>query len=225
MTLEKSHQKWRAARRKLLRLFGLAGVPGSALAVGVTHAASPSSQSLKTPSDAEGPYYPVNWEGDIDSNLVQLADGQPYLDGTGLLLQGNVLRSDGTPAAGARVEIWQCDSKGRYRHPRDAGEAPAQDGFQGYGHTLTDAQGRYQFRTIKPVAYGSRPPHIHFRIRDQDTSLTTQMYFEGETKEGGLFARFAGFASDRTLLTVRAEPLATADSSGASLKAHFNVYL
>ncbi|MGB7181325.1 MAG: intradiol ring-cleavage dioxygenase, partial [Burkholderiaceae bacterium] len=95
--------------------------------------------------------------------------------------------------------------EGRYRHPDDAGEKPAQDGFQGYGQTRTDARGQYQFLTIKPTAYGSRPPHVHFRIDDGNQRLTTQMYFPGETKEAGMLGRMAAslWASDRSLLTAK----------------------
>lgn len=214
-----------AARRTLLRLIGLAGVPGSVLAVRSADAASQSAESLKTPSEVEGPYYPVSWSGDVDGDLLQLADGQPYATDNELMVSGQVLRPDGSPASGARVAIWQCDSKGRYRHPSDAGDAPAQDGFQGFGQVLTDAQGRYQFRTIKPVAYGSRPPHVHFRVEDGSNSLTTQMYFEGENEEQGFFARFSSFTSDRTLLTVKPEPMASSTGAGKRLQAQFNVYL
>jgi len=214
-----------AARRTLLRLIGLAGVPASLLAARLADAAKPSPELLKTPSEVEGPYYPVSWSGDVDGDLLQLADGQAHATDRELILSGQVLRPDGSPASGARVAIWQCDSKGRYRHPRDAGEDPAQDGFQGYGQVLTDAQGNYQFRTLKPVAYGSRPPHVHFRVEDGSTSLTTQMYFEGENKEQSFFARFASFTDDRTLLTVKPEPMASSNGANTRLQAQFNVYL
>jgi protocatechuate 3,4-dioxygenase beta subunit len=88
---------------------------------------------------------------------------------------------EGRPLPGILVEIWQCDANGRYLHPADPGRRPRDPLFQGYGRTLTDAAGSYRFRTIRPVAYPGRTPHIHFRLsRDGGELLTTQMYVAGE---------------------------------------------
>jgi protocatechuate 3,4-dioxygenase beta subunit len=87
------------------------------------------------------------------------------------------------PLSGARVELWQCDSLGRYHHVEgDPGERD--DNFQGYGVTTTDADGRYAFRTIRPVPYGGRPPHLHFKLaHPRAQPLTTQLYPRGESAE------------------------------------------
>ena len=74
---------------------------------------------------------------------------------------GRVLTVSGKAVPGVRVEIWQCDAKGYYHHPHDRG-GRADPRFQGYGRTSTDEQGQYRFRTIRPVAYPGRAPHIHF---------------------------------------------------------------
>jgi protocatechuate 3,4-dioxygenase beta subunit len=97
-------------------------------------------------------------------------------------IEGRVLDVSGRPIAGAAVEIWQCDAQGIYFHPRDEGGDRRRDrGFQGRGRTLTDDGGRYRFRTIWPVAYGSRTPHIHFKVNPPSGQrLTTQMYVFGE---------------------------------------------
>jgi len=81
---------------------------------------------------------------------------------------------DGAPVAGAVVEIWQCDAEGHYRHPGDGDRAdPA---FQAFGRVAVDAQGGWQFRTIRPVAYSGRTPHIHVKVRrGSRTLLTTQL--------------------------------------------------
>lgn len=84
------------------------------------------------------------------------------------------------------MEIWQADMNGRYTHPNDLNPAPLDPYFQGYGVQLTDAQGRYDFKTIKPGPYPtpipglSRTPHIHFQVTGRITRLATQMYFDGE---------------------------------------------
>jgi len=93
-----------------------------------------------------------------------------------------VLDRSGQPLAGARVEIWQCDSRGIYRHPADErGTRRSDRGFQGRGRTVTDSGGRYGFRTIRPVAYSMRTPHIHFRVDAEGRRpLVTQMFVDGE---------------------------------------------
>jgi protocatechuate 3,4-dioxygenase beta subunit len=75
------------------------------------------------------------------------------------------------------IEIWQCDAFGAYHHPRDGGGLDPF--FQGYGKTITDDGGRYRFKTIKPVAYPGRAPHIHFRVLTNSKELVTQIYVRG----------------------------------------------
>jgi protocatechuate 3,4-dioxygenase beta subunit len=110
--------------------------------------------------------------------------------------------------AGAQVEIWQCDANGRYLHPRDRGAKPRDTAFQGYGRTLCRADGSYSFRTIRPVAYPGRTPHIHFAVTPPGGgSLVTQMYVAGESlnERDGLYASLRD-SRQRAALTVRLEP-------------------
>jgi len=95
---------------------------------------------------------------------------------------GRILDASGAPIPGAAIEIWQCDATGIYRHPRDTHWLRTRDpGFQGRGRTLAGADGAYALRTIKPVAYPGRTPHIHFAITASGRgALVTQMYVEGE---------------------------------------------
>ena len=95
---------------------------------------------------------------------------------------GHILDPTGRPVSGARVEIWQCDANGRYHSVHDSrADRPADENFQGYGQTTTDTAGSYRFRTIRPVAYPGRTPHIHFAVSGAEfPRFTTQMYVAGE---------------------------------------------
>ena len=104
---------------------------------------------------------------------------------------GRVLGTDGRPVSEAQVEIWQCDAHGRYLHPADTGKRPRDSAFQGYGRMTSSADGAYRFRTIRPVAYPGRTPHIHFAVSPPGgRRLITQMYIAGEplNQSDGLYA-------------------------------------
>ncbi len=135
-----------------------------------------------TPRQTEGPFYPRDWLGDADNDLVVVQGEAARAAGQVIHVQGRVLDLSGQPVPRAAVEIWQCDAMGIYRHPRDEGPNRRHDsGFQGRGRTLADGGGRYRFRTIRPVAYGTRTPHIHFKVAlPAGRSLITQMYVFGE---------------------------------------------
>jgi protocatechuate 3,4-dioxygenase beta subunit len=137
-----------------------------------------------TPSQTEGPFYPRALPADRDNDLTQVAGHSDVAQGTRLYLTGRVLAIDGTPQSGVTVELWQCDVYGRYHHVGDDG-GPLDDAFQGYGATTTDAEGRFSFKTIRPVAYSGRIPHLHFKLRSPSgTSLTTQLYIKGDPTSG-----------------------------------------
>lgn len=173
-----------------------------------------------TPQDALGPFYPPRWTDEIDNDLLVLS-GKPFLKGTPLALSGLVLATDGKALAGATVEIWQTDDTGRYRHPGDDGEGPAHRGFQGFGRTVADASGHYAFRTIKPVLYGGRPPHVHFKVTaPSHVDLVTQMYFAGENEERGFSF---GFSKKRDRLTITPTP--ERDATRAGLAGRFDLVL
>ncbi len=139
---------------------------------------------IPSPPQTEGPFYPRDWEGDIDNDLVKVNGQDAKAMGEVLLLQGRVLDLLGRPIAGAMVEIWQCDARGVYRHPRDErGDRRRDPAFQGRGRTISDANGEYRFRTIRPVPYRGRTPHIHFRLEPREhDDLITQMYIHGEAR-------------------------------------------
>lgn len=161
-------------RRLLLGLTGLL-LPGGAAAL-----LSP------TPRQSPGPFYPQELPLDHDNDLTRISDGADLAAparGEITDLTGRLLDRNGRPLANRRIEIWQCDANGRYRHPYDQGGASPDPGFQGFGATRTDAQGRYRFRTIRPVPYPGRTPHIHFAVKtDPGLRFTTQMYVAGEAR-------------------------------------------
>jgi protocatechuate 3,4-dioxygenase beta subunit len=158
-----------------------------------------------TPRQTEGPFYPVTLPLDQDNDLVQVQGRPARALGTVTHVIGRVRDAQGRPLPQARVEIWQCDAKGVYLHPADRGGRD--ENFQGYGQTLTDAAGAYRFRTIRPVAYPGRTPHIHFKVTPSGRSpLTTQMYVAGDRQNAGdfVYAEIPS-AAERASVTVALE--------------------
>ena len=141
-----------------------------------------------TPGQTEGPFYPVAYPADTDNDLVQVRGAPAKAMGTVLHLDGRVLDSGGRKLGGATVEIWQSDWRGLYDHPRQGGRERRDSAFQGYGRIAADADGRYSFRTLKPVAYPGRAPHIHFKVATADgRKLTSQFYLAGDPQNDGDF--------------------------------------
>lgn len=137
---------------------------------------------MLTPVQTRGPFYPVDIPLDHDSDLVQVAGRPNAAKGEVLHLFGRVLDTGGRAIPDAKVEIWQCDSSGRYHHPSDF-RGPADPDFQGYGTAIARHDGAWRFRTIKPVPYPGRTPHIHFIVSVPGAPrLTTQMYIKGEPR-------------------------------------------
>ena len=150
----------------------------------------PGRAALLTARQPAGPFYPTELPLDDDNDLVRVTGQAKVADGQVSDLAGRLLDRNGRPLAGVRIEIWQCDANGRYRHPRDPAHAPIDPGFQGFGHTLTDADGRYRFRTIRPVPYPGRTPHIHVAVTPPGgPTLVTQMYVHGEAGNERDFAQ------------------------------------
>jgi protocatechuate 3,4-dioxygenase beta subunit len=187
----------RTNRRRLLHGAGI-WAAAAALPAG-------AAELLLTPPQSTGPFYPASLPLDSDNDLV-IVEGRPErAAGTVLHLGGRVLDPDGRPVRGARLEIWQCDAFGVYHHPRDP-RGPADANFQGFGATTADDEGAYRFRTIEPVPYPGRTPHIHFRIMGPGfEALTTQMYIAGHpmNERDGLYRRLGERAR---LVTVALEP-------------------
>jgi protocatechuate 3,4-dioxygenase beta subunit len=148
---------------------------------------APSKPMIRLPetmSDLNEPVYGWWPIGETDNDLTRQHAEEPQ--GQRIIVAGRVLDEDGRPVSGSLVEIWQANAGGRYRHVKDDHPAPLDPYFTGAGRTITDADGRYQFTSIKPGAYpwrnhdnAWRPSHIHFSIFGSTfrTRLVTQMYF------------------------------------------------
>lgn len=135
---------------------------------------------IPTPRQTQGPFYPTALPLDSDTDLVMVAGRDAPARGVVTHVFGRILAEDGRPMAGTQVEIWQCDALGRYHHPREP-RGGADPDFQGYGRMVVGADGAYRFRTIRPVPYPGRTPHIHFALSGPGLRrLTTQMYVAGE---------------------------------------------
>lgn len=179
-----------------------------------------SAALLATPEQAEGPFYPLKLPLDHDNDLTQVNGRNERAAGTMFNLGGRVLGSDGRAVPNVRVEIWQCDAFGVYHHPGDR-RGPADPNFQGFGHTIADNQGGYRFRTIVPVTYPGRTPHIHIKILGADIeTLTTQMYVAGnpDNERDDLY-RQLGRTSE--LVTIAVEP----DTEAQAMRAVFDIVL
>jgi len=137
-----------------------------------------SARARVTPRQSLGPFYPQKLPVDSDADLTFVDGKNGQATGQFTRLSGRVTDQSGAPIKNARVEIWQCDAFGAYHHPRDGGGVDLF--FQGYGQTTTDDDGNYRFKTIKPVAYPGRAPHIHMKVIDGSRELVTQIYVQGE---------------------------------------------
>ena len=144
-----------------------------------------------TLSEATGPAFGHDILGELDDDLIHNS-AQPGESAIGqrIIVHGKVQDESGRPVAGALVEVWQANAGGRYRHQNEGyRKAPLDPNFGGCGRVITDDEGRYVFRTIKPGPYpwpngpnDWRPAHIHFSLFGQAFAqrLITQMYFEGD---------------------------------------------
>lgn len=201
-----------ARRRVILAAAGLAAaaLPGVAVA------------RIATPQQMRGPFYPDRMPLDQDNDLTRLMHGDPS-QGEITELSGCVMHLDGTPVKNALVEIWQCDANGRYIHRDDAGGRPRDPGFQGYGKTRSGSDGGYRFRTIKPVPYPGRAPHIHVAVTAPGgKELVTQLYVDGARENGYDFLRGLLSAEERAAVTV---PFRLSGAGSGHLAARFDIVM
>jgi protocatechuate 3,4-dioxygenase beta subunit len=140
-----------------------------------------AEELVRTPSQTEGPFYPDKLPLDTDNDLLVINDSISPAVGEVTYLSGRILDSRGTPVRNAIVEIWQVDNGGAYLHSRTSNRDKRDTNFQGFGRFLTGSSGEYLFRTIKPVPYPGRTPHIHFLVKVPGRNkFTTQCYVKGD---------------------------------------------
>ncbi len=138
-----------------------------------------AEELTRTPPQTEGPFYPDHLPLDTDNDLIVVNEDITPAVGEITHLTGRILNAKGDPVRNALVEIWEADGNGVYFHSGDK-HAVRDPNFQGFGRFLTGSSGEYYFRTIKPVQYPGRCPHIHFKIKQTGKELlTTQCYIKG----------------------------------------------
>jgi protocatechuate 3,4-dioxygenase beta subunit len=159
-------------RRRFMTL-SLAAPPAVALAAGTglglllpTPACSEEGAAGATPGLTAGPFFKSG-----SPRRQVLIEPRTGTAGTPLHLRGRVLTTRGAPLAGARLDFWQADAKGRYDN----------EGYRLRGNQLSDVEGRYVLRTVVPGGYLDRTPHIHVKVGPAaGRDLTTQLFFPGE---------------------------------------------
>jgi protocatechuate 3,4-dioxygenase beta subunit len=210
-----------STRRQLLRgmAFGMAGaaIPGA------------FAEALETAATGDGPFYPDRMPLDTDNDLLIVNDGITPAVGEITHLTGRLLAENGLPIRNAFIEIWQADSHGSYIHTGGRNDGKIDANFQGYGRFLTDADGRYYFRTIKPVPYTLlgqfRAPHVHFAVSKSGRRImATQALVKGhEANRGDLITERLKDPDLLETLMVEYRPLA--GSRLGELTATFDIRL
>ena len=177
-----------------------------------------------TPPQTEGPFYPDRLPLDTDNDLLIINDGITPAVGEITHLSGRVLDAAGNPLRSALVEIWQVDGRGVYLHTADR-HAQRDANFQGFGRFMTGSSGEYYFRTVKPVPYPGRTPHIHFKIkRPGEYDFTTQCYVKGhpQNERDGIYR---GIRDPRARESVTIDFAPIPDSQLGELAARFDIIL
>lgn len=180
-----------------------------------------------TPPQIVGPFYPISARPDLSTDLARPRGSAAEARGQIIYISGRVLTRSGVPVPHVRIDIWQANAAGKYRHPSDINAAPVDPNFNGFARLTTDASGHYSFRTIKPGCYPTaegevRPPHIHLAIEGRFDCLVTQLYFAGEA--GNANDRWLNSAPhpERLILTLQDPP---ANLEKHALVSHFDIVL
>jgi protocatechuate 3,4-dioxygenase beta subunit len=177
-----------------------------------------------TAAQTSGPFYPGSNREDEDPDLTQVRGRSGRAEGEVIYVRGRILDQDCRPVEGALVEVWQANKHGRYDHEKDAGNPrPLDPNFQSWAEMLTDKEGGFRFKTIKPGSYPAgdggwiRPPHIHFRVsRRGYRELVTQMYFAGEALNEPDLIRKELSPEELKRVTIAFQPAGSDQENGAS---------
>jgi protocatechuate 3,4-dioxygenase beta subunit len=184
-----------------------------------------AEELTRTPKQTEGPFYPDKLPLDTDNDLLVINDGITPAVGEVTYVSGRILGPDGSPIRNAVVEIWQCDANGAYLHSR-TGNADKQDkNFQGFGRFVTGKDGGYLFRTIKPVPYPGRTPHIHYAVKMKGREKwTTQCYIKGHpgNEKDGIWRNLR---EEKQRAAVTVDFAALPDAKAGELAASFDIVM
>jgi len=211
-----------STRRQLLQ-----GMTMSAAALTVRGVFAATLRATAVTGD--GPFYPDRMPLDTDNDLLIINDGITPAVGQITHLTGRLFAESGEPVRNAFIEIWQADVNGSYIHTEGRNDGKIDANFQGYGRFLTDAQGRYYFRTIKPVPYTLlgqfRAPHIHFAVSKAGRRvMATQALVKGhEANEHDLIVE--RLRDPAVLDTLMVEYLPLPGSTHGELTASFDIRL
>jgi protocatechuate 3,4-dioxygenase, beta subunit len=184
-----------------------------------------AEELTRTPKQTEGPFYPDKLPLDTDNDLLIVNETITPAVGEVTHLTGRVMGPKGEAIRNALVEIWQCDAKGVYLHSRSDGGERRDKHFQGFGRFMTGPTGEYYFRTIKPVPYPGRSPHIHVMVKSKGKEvLTTQCYIQGHpgNERDGIWRNIRD-AKQRDAVTIAFDPVK--GSKIGELQAKFDIVL
>ena len=184
-----------------------------------------AEELTRTPRQTEGPFYPDKLPLDTDNDLLIVNDSITPAVGEVTYLNGRILDMHGTPVRNAVVEIWQVDNNGAYLHSGSSNREKRDRNFQGFGRFLTGSTGEYLFRTVKPVPYPGRTPHVHFAIKLKGRKeLITQCYVKGHpgNERDGIYMGIRD-AKERASVTIPFVPVK--ESRIGELAAKFDIVL
>jgi len=204
-------------------------IRGATLSAATLAAPGAFAQALATAVTGDGPYYPDRLPLDTDNDLLILNDGLTPAVGEIAHFTGRLFADNGSPVRNAFIEIWQSDSNGSYIHTQGRNDGKIDGNFQGYGRFLTDAEGRYYFRTIKPVPYTLqgqfRAPHIHVAVSKAGKRImATQALVKGhDANKGDLIVE--RIKDPKLLETLMVEYKPLPGSKLGELTATFDIHL
>lgn len=180
---------------------------------------------VQTPKQTEGPFYPDHLPLDTDNDLLIVNNGITPAVGEVTYLSGRILDAKGEPMRGVEVEIWQCDNEGAYLHSKGMSTDKRDKNFQGFGRFLTGSKGEYLFRTIKPVSYPGRTPHIHYKIKSQGKDLlVTQCYIKGDKRNDDDMV-YKGIKDEKARASVAVDFVPLPKAKAGELSAVFDIVL
>jgi protocatechuate 3,4-dioxygenase beta subunit len=180
---------------------------------------------IRTPWQGEGPFYPDRIPEDTDNDLVKNGHSTIEAGGKILNLMGSLVNRDYKPIKGMTAEIWQTDMNGVYLHNSSFGSKMRDDHFQGFGRSITDQNGHFSFRTIIPVEYPGRTPHIHLKFWDEKVNvLTTQLYLHGHSQNKVDFLFNKMTLAEQKMNSMKLLPAQTNDSTEFSSSVRLVVF-